>query len=38
MEWPDSLASLLEMIVEGFGLLHCFIEEGIAKTVGLNTH
>jgi hypothetical protein len=37
MEWPNSLASSLEMVVEGFGLLHCFIEEHIAKAIGLHT-
>jgi hypothetical protein len=38
MERSYSLASSLEMMVEGFGLLHCFIKEGIAKTIGLNIH
>lgn len=38
MERSHSLASLLEMIVKGFSLLHCFIEEGVAETVGLYTH
>lgn len=37
MEWPNSLASSLEMVVEGFGLLHCSIEEHIAKAIGLHT-
>ena len=37
MEWPNSLASSLEMVVEGFGLLHCFIEEDITKAIGLHT-
>ena len=37
MQWSYALAGSLEVFVEGFGLPYCFIEESIAKTVGLYT-
>lgn len=38
MERSYSLTGPFEMLVEGFGLLHRFIEEGIAETIGLCTY
>ena len=35
MEWPHNLAGLVEMLVEGFGAFDRFIEEGVAKAIGL---
>jgi len=37
MEWSYCLSGALEVLVEGFGLLECFIKEHIAETVGLYT-
>jgi hypothetical protein len=35
MQRPYGLAGSLEMFVERFSLLDCFIEEGVAQTIGL---
>lgn len=35
VKWSYDLTGSLEVFVEGFGLCNCFIEEGIAETVGL---
>ena len=35
MEWPYCLSGTLEVLVQGFSLLYCFIKEYVAETVGL---
>lgn len=36
MKWSLYLAGSLEVVIESFGALNCFLEKGIAETVGLD--